>query len=578
MRMPEVIQRKRRGESLTTAEIRQVVQDYVSGTVPDYQMSALAMAICFQGMDHRETADLTMAMAESGEQLNWRDLPGIKVDKHSTGGVGDTTTLVLAPLVAAAGAPVVKMSGRGLGHTGGTIDKLESIPGFRTTLELAAFKAQVQTIGVAIAGQTAALAPADKKLYALRDVTATVESLPLIASSIMSKKLAGGADRIVLDVKVGAGAFMKNLDDARRLAQAMVRIGQATGREVIAVLTRMDEPLGMAIGNALEVREAIATLRGAGPPDLTEICLTLGAQMLVLAGKATDVAEAQPLLLQLLQSGAALAKFRALVAAQGGNPAVVDEPSLLPQAPVVRYYEAPAAGVITAWQAESLGLIAMRLGAGRAAHGDVINPAVGLVLRRKIGQAVKAGEVLAEVHAATAEAAASALAEVASCVEIGAGPEFSLPLVLEVITQTSLGSQDAGAVLLAAAREAREHAYAPYSDFAVGAALRLSDGRVVSGCNVENAAYGMTSCAERNAVFSAISAGYLHGDVHIAEVAVVADSPQPVAPCGACRQVLAEFSAPTTPVYLGNVRGDVQTLTVGELLPHAFSSAYLGGV
>ncbi len=330
VRTVDVIHKKRRGLTLRRDEIQEIVNGFVSGDIPDYQMSALLMAICFAGMDEEETVNLTMAMAESGQFLDWSDIPGVKVDKHSTGGVGDTTSLVLAPLVAAAGLPVVKMSGRGLGHTGGTIDKLESIPGFRTSLSMDEFKSQVRSIQVAIAAQSADLAPADKKLYALRDVTSTVESLPLIASSIMSKKLASGADAIVIDVKVGDGAFMKTVEDARKLAETMVKIGKGTNRDVAAVLTRMDEPLGFAIGNALEVREAIATLRGEGPPDLQELCLTLGGHMLALARVSKDVADGVETLRGLLQSGAALQKFRDWIAAQGGDPQVVDNPDLLP--------------------------------------------------------------------------------------------------------------------------------------------------------------------------------------------------------------------------------------------------------
>ena len=609
VRTVDVIHKKRRGLTLRRDEIQEIVNGFVSGDIPDYQMSALLMAICFAGMDEQETVNLTMAMAESGQFLDWSDIPGVKVDKHSTGGVGDTTSLVLAPLVAAAGLPVVKMSGRGLGHTGGTIDKLESIPGFRTSLSMDEFKSQVRSIQVAIAAQSADLAPADKKLYALRDVTSTVASLPLIASSIMSKKLASGADAIVIDVKVGDGAFMKTVEDARKLAETMVKIGKGTNRDVAAVLTRMDEPLGFAIGNALEVREAIATLRGEGPPDLQELCLTLGGHMLALARVSKDVADGVETLRGLLQSGAALQKFRDWIAAQGGDPQVVDNPDLLPTAPIVLSFASATPGVVLRMHAERLGLVAMRLGAGRATHADVIRPAVGLVLRKKVGEPVAPGETVVEVHAATEEAAARAVEELRDCIEIGDGSPFHPDFFLGTISQNDVAGWDAGksvdnattgladpfekgegassahpatrlagasaagagSSLLERAREARNQSYSPYSKFAVGAALLLSNGRVVTGANVENASYGLTSCAERNAVFHAISAGYLKGDIHIEEVAVVADSPEPVAPCGACRQVLAEFCSRDTPVHLGNLRGQVKETSLEKLLPYAFT-------
>ena len=399
VRAYEIILKKRNGLALTGAEIDYLVKGYAAGLVPDYQMAAFAMAVYFQGMSREETLALTMAMVQSGETVSLADIPGIKVDKHSTGGVGDTTTLVLVPLVAAAGVPVAKMSGRGLGHTGGTLDKLESIPGFRTDLSREELADQVRRIGAAVAGQTANLVPADKALYALRDVTATVDSLPLIASSIMSKKLAAGADAIVLDVKCGDGAFMKNLDDALALARAMVEIGRGAGRETVAILSAMEQPLGRAVGNALEVEEAIKTLRGEGPADLEELCLVLGGQMLCLAGKVPDPARGSELLKGLL-GGAALNKFKELIAAQHGDARVADDPSLLPQAPVRLELPSPAAGFVQRIRAESIGRSAMLLGAGRETKEDAIDPAAGIVLLKKAGDAVKAGEPLAVLHTA----------------------------------------------------------------------------------------------------------------------------------------------------------------------------------
>lgn len=587
VRILDIIRKKRLGLTLEKDEIEAWIRAYVAGEVDDSQVSALAMAICLQGMDARETADLTLAMAQSGQTLDWSDIPGVKLDKHSTGGVGDTTTLVLAPLVAAAGVPIAKMSGRGLGHTGGTIDKLASIPGFRTDLPMDEFRAQVRRIGVAVGAQTADLAPADKKLYALRDVTETVESIPLIASSIMSKKLASGADAIVLDVKVGEGAFMKDLSSARTLARTMVSIGQQLGRRTVAVLTQMEQPLGRAIGNALEVREAVATLRGQGPADLTELCLVLGAEMVVEGGKARTSAEARTLLEHLLATGEALTKFRELVGAQGGDPRVADDLSLLPAAPVVRYMHAPAEGIIQRIHAEALGRVAMRLGAGRSAHDDVIDPAVGLVLLRSVGESVLAGEALIEIHAATEAAAAAAALALHGSIEIGPGEPFTVPLVLGIVRDggtasdpvSELGAAETSPAdhlpLLQHARQAREAAYAPYSHFAVGAAVQVANGEVFTGANVENASYGLTNCAERSAVFATVTGTAYRSGERIVAIAVVADSDGAVAPCGACRQVLAEFCAPDVAVVLSDMSGHVRHTTVGDLLPHAFGPAQM---
>jgi pyrimidine-nucleoside phosphorylase len=411
MRSVDLIQKKRDGGELTASELTFLIDGYSRGDIPDYQMSAWAMAVFFRGMTPKETAALTLAMANSGDQVDLGPISGIKVDKHSTGGVGDKTTLILAPLVASAGIPVAKMSGRGLGHTGGTIDKLESIEGFRTELSREKFMNQVNEIGLSVIGQSGNLAPADKKLYALRDVTATVESIPLIASSVMSKKIAAGADAIVLDVKTGSGAFMKTLEDSEKLAQAMVNIGTEVGRNTAAVISDMDQPLGFAIGNALEVQESIETLKGHGPEDLTELCLTLGAHMVVLGGKADSIAEARKLLEERISSGAALAKFKSFVSAQGGDPSIVDAPDRLPQAPVVIEVKASIAGFVNAIEAEQLGLAAMLLGAGRATKDAVIDYAVGVMLRKKVGDAVEAGETIALLHVREENAATAEVSE-----------------------------------------------------------------------------------------------------------------------------------------------------------------------
>ncbi|UAL45847.1 pyrimidine-nucleoside phosphorylase [Sutcliffiella horikoshii] len=398
MRMVDLIQKKRDGKELTTEEIQFIVNGFTDGSIPDYQMSAFSMAIFFQGMSDQERADLTMAMVHSGDTIDLSAIEGIKVDKHSTGGVGDTTTLVLAPLVAAVGVPVAKMSGRGLGHTGGTIDKLESVPGFHVEIDNQEFIDYVNKNKVAVIGQSGNLTPADKKLYALRDVTATVNSIPLIASSIMSKKIAAGADAIVLDVKTGAGAFMKDLDEAKKLAKAMVDIGNNVGRRTMAVISDMSQPLGFAIGNALEIKEAIDTLRGEGPKDLEELCLELGSYMVLLAEKASTLEEARGMLEEVIRSGAAIETLKTFLEAQGGDASVVDNPEKLPQAKHVVELEAKEAGVVSEIVADSVGTAAMLLGAGRATKDSEIDLAVGIVLRKKIGDKVEAGESLATIH------------------------------------------------------------------------------------------------------------------------------------------------------------------------------------
>ncbi|WP_459501301.1 pyrimidine-nucleoside phosphorylase [Bacillus sp. C1] len=399
MRMVDIIAKKRDGKELTTEEIQFFITGYTDGSIPDYQVSALAMAIFFKDMSDRERADLTMAMVNSGETIDLSEIAGVKVDKHSTGGVGDTTTLVLGPLVAALDVPVAKMSGRGLGHTGGTIDKLEAVEGFHVEITKEQFIDLVNRDKVAVIGQTGNLTPADKKIYALRDVTGTVNSIPLIASSIMSKKIAAGADAIVLDVKTGAGAFMKTEEDAKELAHAMVRIGNNVGRQTMAVISDMSQPLGFAIGNALEVKEAIDTLKGEGPEDLTELVLVLGSQMVVLGKKANTLEEAREMLIEVMKNGKAIEKFKEFLSNQGGDSSIVDHPEKLPQAKYVIDVPAKVSGVVSNIVADEIGIAAMLLGAGRATKEDEIDLAVGLMLRKKVGEAVKEGEALVTIYA-----------------------------------------------------------------------------------------------------------------------------------------------------------------------------------
>ncbi|HOJ76814.1 MAG TPA: pyrimidine-nucleoside phosphorylase [Bacillota bacterium] len=433
MRVYDLIWKKREGKELTKAEIDFLIAGYAKGEIPDYQMSAWCMAVYFKGMSFEEATALTLAMVNSGRQVDLSRINGTKVDKHSTGGVGDKTSLVLLPAVAAAGIPVAKMSGRGLGHTGGTLDKLESIPGFKTAIDPEQFFRQVEQIGMVLAGQTADLVPADKKLYALRDLTATVESIPLIASSIVSKKLASGADAVVLDVKYGDGAFMNQYQAALELAQTMVEIGNRSGRRFKAVLSSMEQPLGMAIGNSLEVAEAITTLKGNGPADLTELCTVLGGVMLWLAGKADTIDAGSEIISEIIYSGKGLQKFQEFVQAQGGNSLVVDEPDLLPRAKVIKKVIADQEGWVERISCRELGLISMRLGSGRTKLEDVIYPEVGIVINKKVGDYIKAGEVIAEIHALTETAADLATTEIRDCYLLTQQPVAKPELIKAII-------------------------------------------------------------------------------------------------------------------------------------------------
>lgn len=403
MRMYDLIVKKRNGGTLTKEEIAFMVEGYTNGRIPDYQMSAMMMAIYFKGMSKAETLALTLEMRDSGEVLNLKAVKGIKVDKHSTGGVGDKTSLALAPMAAACGIPVAKMSGRGLGHTGGTIDKLESFPGFTTSISAQKFIENVNRIGIAIMGQTADLAPADKKLYALRDVTATVDNMSLIASSIMSKKLASGADAIVLDVKTGSGAFMKEEKDSFALAKEMVRIGKGAGKKCVAVVSDMDQPLGCAVGNALEVKEAVETLQGRGPEDFLELCMTLGSRMMILGKKAKTEETAREMLLAVIKNGRALRKLAEFVEAQGGDAAAVYDTSLLPKASLEKEIKADRDGFVGHIACEEVGICSLMLGGGRETKESVIDLSVGIVLRKKVGDRVAAGDTLAVLYANDAD-------------------------------------------------------------------------------------------------------------------------------------------------------------------------------
>lgn len=435
MRMYDLILKKKQGKELNTEEINWMIKEFTEGRIPDYQMSAMTMAICFQGMDKRETFDLTMAMRDSGDVLDLSRIDGIKVDKHSTGGVGDKVSLVLTPIVASLGVPVAKMSGRGLGHTGGTIDKLESFSGFSTEISEEKFIDSVNTIGIAIAGQTANLAPADKKLYALRDVTATVDQMSLIASSIMSKKLASGADAIVLDVKTGNGAFMQKEEDAIALAKAMVDIGNRAGKQTVAVITDMDEPLGNAVGNALEIKEVIDALHGDGSEDLMEVVYALGTQMLLLAKRAEDEEIARNLITESIQERKALKKFAEFIENQGGNREEILHPDMLPKARYVIPVLAEEEGCIERILAQDIGIACMTLGGGRENKESTIDHGVGIILTKKISDTVKKGETLALIHANSKEKAVLASGLVKNAYQIAKEPAKKAPMVKCIIRE-----------------------------------------------------------------------------------------------------------------------------------------------
>jgi pyrimidine-nucleoside phosphorylase len=433
MRTVDLIQRKRDGEELAPEEIQFLIEGYTSGDIPDYQMAAFMMAVYFSGMTDRELSRLTECMLRSGDTVDLSSVPGVKVDKHSTGGVGDKTSFIVAPLAAAAGVIVPMMSGRALGHTGGTLDKLESIPGFRTDLTAEEFTKQLAEHGLAFIGQTEHLAPADRKLYALRDVTATVESIPLIASSIMSKKLAEGVDALVLDVKVGSGAFMKKQVDARRLAQAMVGIGRRMDKKVQALITDMSQPLGYAVGNALEVMEASQTLQNAGPADLTKLCIELAARMIFLGKKAASLDEARRVAEQHLVDGSAYKKFKQVVAAQGGNPQALDKFELLPNATGMREITAPRAGYVSGIAAQEIGIASNMIGAGRDRKEDAIDPAVGIILEVKVGEKVDSGSILCRLYYTKEDRVEEAADMVEDAFRISSQKPDERELILEVV-------------------------------------------------------------------------------------------------------------------------------------------------
>ena len=433
MRAVDIIIKKRDKQELSKEEISFLVKNFTTGDIPDYQMSAWAMAVLLNGMSHQEITNLTMAMAASGDQLDLSEFGGLVVDKHSTGGVGDKTTLVVAPIVAACGLPVGKMSGRGLGFSGGTIDKLESIPGFKSDLSTEEFISKLREHGIVLTGQSLDLAPADGKLYALRDVTGTVQSIPLIASSVMSKKIASGADAIALDVKVGRGAFMRNLEEANELAEVMVAIGKLSGRRVIAVLSQMDQPLGVAVGNALEMKEAIEMLNGSGPDDFHVHCIDLSAYMLILGKKAADLESGRKMAQEAIDNGSALEKFKELIQSQHGDVSVIDQPELLPSAKLVIPITADSTGWVKVVDAQAVGESSVEIGAGRAKKGDIIDQAVGIMVRVKVGDKINAGQTLFDVHVNDRKAFETVFQKLKTSVEISEEPVEPPPYFWGVI-------------------------------------------------------------------------------------------------------------------------------------------------
>lgn len=434
MNVYEIIKKKRDGYELDKEALKYLVNGYVKGEIPDYQMSAFLMAVFFRGMTNVETHDFTMAMADSGVKLNLISLPGIKVDKHSSGGVADTVTLVVGPIAAAAGVTVAKMSGRGLGHTGGTIDKLESIPGFRTDLNMQEFMNILAKTHIAVVGQTEELVPADKKIYALRDVTATVDSIPLIAASIMSKKLASGADAIVLDVKTGSGAFMKDPEQAKKLAMLMVAIGKHAGKKMLAYVTDMNQPLGTAIGNALEIKEAMEVLKGRGPKRLQSLCIKIAAGMLLLGEKVRTLQEGESMALDIILSGSGLAKFNEFIISQGGNQLVSEDYNLLPHADYSEILYAERQGFLQAIGTEALGMIAVKLGAGRQTKDDLVDYGAGLLISKELGDKVEVGEILCRVFASDEKKIKDVIHDLRDVFTISDNPAYIPPLIYDILT------------------------------------------------------------------------------------------------------------------------------------------------
>ena len=578
-----IIERKRDGWELTSEEIDFFLTRYVDGRIPDYQMAALAMAICVRGMTFRETSWLTESMLRTGQRLQWSGETPV-VDKHSTGGVGDKVSLVLVPLLACCGVRVPMISGRGLGLTGGTLDKLESIPGFRTDLSLPEIQRLTDQVGCVITGATKELVPADRKLYALRDVTGTVPSVPLITASILSKKLTEGLDALVLDVKYGCGTFMKTPNQARALARSMIAVGHRLGVKTIALITEMNRPLGRAIGNAIEVEEAMRTLAGAdGPRELWELVLVLASELLVASGRHVSWTKAERALVEARDSGAALEKFRQMVRAQGGD---LSQP--LPKAPA-HEISANRSGFIASIDAERLGQVVTDLGAGRRSVTDSIDHAVGVELLVQVGDSITLGTPIARILAPPAKAEAVRKA-VAAAFKFSDEPVHPGPRVIDRMDERNVGVEQTEPTradgpgrlekantlqpmstdsdierLIRAARVARNHAHTPYSSFRVGAAVLTSDGTIAAGCNVENASFGLTLCAERVAVASAVAAG--HRDLKA--VAIVAEGN--ATPCGACRQFLAEFGTDIV-VYVTDAHDTepVRRWQLAELLPESF--------